>query len=85
MKPSIGRIVVYNTSEEERKTMKDSGQNVQERLPAIIVATWQNQGETASEDTAVNLKVFVDGIGEIWKTSCKQGTGPNQWMEPARV
>lgn len=65
--PTIGRIVLYHTTEEERKAMENSfkdrgySQNVAKVLPAIVVAVWGS--------TSINLKVFVDGYGELWKTS----------------
>lgn len=37
MKPTIGRIVVYNTDAADREVMKKTG-NEQKQLPAIIVA-----------------------------------------------
>lgn len=60
MKPTIGRVVIYHTTEQERNFNKLSG-NLQYELPAIIVAV--------HSDTCVNLKVFPDGVGDMWKTS----------------
>ena len=75
MKPTIGRIVIYKTTEAEQQTMEDStNQNVQKELPAIIVAVW-------SEST-VNLKVILDGAGELWKTSATKGESEGNWDFP---
>lgn len=75
MEPTIGRIVIYKTTKEEQKAMQDSGkQNVQEQLPAIIVAVWAN--------SVVNLKVVLDGVGELWKTSTPRGEGAGSWDFP---
>jgi hypothetical protein len=52
MKPSIGRIVIYNTNTEDREIFAVNG-NPSNKLPAIITAVWN--------DTQVNLQVFVDG------------------------
>ena len=62
MKPQIGTIVVYHTTKEEREDMRTSHTNIQEHLPAMVVAVW---GENCA-----NLKVFLDGSnGDLWKTS----------------
>ena len=63
--PSIGRIVNYNTTEDERKALKALNCNASKQLPAVIVGVW---GETP--ESACNLKVFVDGpANDLWKTS----------------
>lgn len=80
MKPTIGRIVTYNTTQGQRDQMKafsDAGvsQNVQLQLPAIIVAVWS--------ETCINVKVFVDGKGpDLWLTSINKGDGEGQWNWP---
>lgn len=81
MKPTIGRIVIYNTTYGEREAMQEasrltSGCNVQNKLPAIIVAVWS--------DTCVNLKVISDGHSrsDFWKTSASQGDQDGQWNWP---
>ena len=91
MIPALGLIVIYNTTEAERNEMeavnKAKGKqmcNIQQQLPALIVAVWNNEGEPATEGTVVNLQVMMDGHGCIWKTSVHQGNEPGQWMEPKR-
>lgn len=75
MKPTIGRIVIYNTTGLERSEMEQNPQcNVSEKLPAMITAVWS--------DDCVNLKVFLDGEGEIWKTSAQKGDDEDQWNWP---
>lgn len=75
MKPTIGRVVIYNTTEADRKKMTDSGTaNEQKQLPATIVAVW---GETT-----VNAKVELDGEGSLWKTSILQGDNEGNWNWP---
>lgn len=79
-KPTIGRIVIYNTTEKERLHMKSNSeagipQNSQLYLPAIIVAVWS--------DTCINIKVHIDGFGtDLWRTSVSQGDGEGQWNWP---
>lgn len=81
-KPSIGRIVIYKTTEAQRNEFKynlTSGtySNIQTELPAIIVAAWG--------PTTVNLQVFVDGhIKTMWVTSAIQGDTEGQWNWPKR-
>ena len=82
MKPTIGRTVVYKTTEADRNLMKAKGDtdgrcNVQQELPAVVVAVWSEE--------CVNLKVNLDGDGEIWKTSINQGDEEGHWSWPARV
>jgi hypothetical protein len=74
MKPSIGRIVIYNTTEDDRTKMKEAGCNKQEKLPAIIVSVWS--------ESCVNLRVLCDGNMDLWKTSSSQGDIPSNWNWP---
>lgn len=75
-KPTIGRIVNYKTTEQEREWMRNSGNsNVSEVLPAMVVAVWS--------DTCVNLKVFCDGnVPDMWKTSAPLGENEACWSWP---
>ena len=78
MKPTIGRIVIYNTTEADKAKMRAAGLNgtcnVQDILPAIIVAVWS--------DECVNLKVITDGILDLWVTSALKGDQPMNWNWP---
>lgn len=79
MEPTIGRIVIYKTTEAQQKAMQSApalnkGTNVSKELPAMIVAVWG--------PTVVNLKVFLDGHGDIWVTSATLGDDPGQWNWP---
>lgn len=74
MKPTIGRIVTYNTSAADREVMKQKLQNVQEKLPAVIVSVHGSE--------MVNLKVIMDGPGELWKTSVPPGESESCWQWP---
>lgn len=82
MKPTIGRIVVYNTTELDRNLMREVKANVQIQLPAIIVATFENSSYQNNES---DLKVLLDGVGELWGTSIPQGDGEGQWNFPVIV
>ena len=77
-KPSIGRIVIYNTTDDDRaQTGSFNNCNSCLQLPAIIVNVWN--------DTCVNLKVIVDGsIPDIWKTSVCQGKKEGFWDWPVK-
>lgn len=80
MKPTIGRVVIYKTTEAERATMKAApyfGQycNIQDELPATVVAVWS--------DTCLNLRVKLDGSGpDVWRASVNQGNEEGQWNWP---
>ena len=76
-KPTIGRIVHYNTTEADRKYFQVDRGNESKQLPAIVVAVWS--------DTTVNLKVIGDARSDLWKTSVTLGTGEGTWEWPARV
>lgn len=72
MKPTIGRIVCYHTTKEDRERMDRRDEcNVQEELPAMIVAVWNGN--------CVNLKVMLDGVGDLWITSSLQGDNEGEW------
>lgn len=67
--PTVGRIVNYNTTIEERKELGQNMSNESKTLPAIIVAVWGNL-----PTSPVNLKVMVDGHArDLWKTSLSVG------------
>lgn len=53
--PTVGRIVHYFPHSREFEGNDSSP------LPAVIVRVWS--------DTCVNLKVFTDGLNDVWKTS----------------
>lgn len=76
-KATIGRIVIYNTTTEDRKKMGEHPScNVVFELPAVIVNTW-------NEDIGlINAKVICDGDLELWKTSIKQGDLEGDWNFP---
>jgi hypothetical protein len=71
MKPTIGRIVIFNVPDYIKNGING---NKQDKLPAIIVAVWS--------ETTVNLKVITDGQNDIWTTSVSQGDNVNQWNWP---
>lgn len=72
-KPTIGRTVIYNTTERDRKMMEYFG-NAPAQLPATVVSVWS--------DTCVNLKVHCDGPQDMWKTSVSEGTEEYSWQWP---
>jgi len=78
MKPTIGRIVIYRTTDADKAMFRNIGCNVMEELPAVISGVWG--------PNVINVKVFVDGpVSDLWKTSINEGTLPGQWMWPPRV
>lgn len=81
MVPTLGRVVLYNTTEEQQKKMESNPNcNVQKQLPAIVVAVW---GDT--EESAINLNVQNDGEGSFWVTSATKGDNAGNWNWPPRV
>lgn len=76
-KPTIGRFVHYKPSEVERKRMKDANNcNESSLLPAVITAVWS--------DSCVNLKVLLDGEGDLWATSRSRGENEGNWDWPVK-
>jgi len=82
-KPTIGRIVHYHTTEDDRKYFASQSNvwhthNQAYTLPAIITAVWS--------DNCINIQIMVDGSGpNLWKTSVNQGVQPGMWTWPERV
>lgn len=76
-KPTIGRIVIYRTTEEDKINFRSTYDNVVDQLPAVIVNVWN--------DTLVNLKVLTDGKTDLWKTSISQGEYEGQWSWPVVI
>lgn len=76
MKPTIGRIVIYNTTESQQRLMELTPlSNTQKQLPAMVVAVWS--------DDCVNLKVITDGHTDpLWITSANKGDESGQWNWP---
>ena len=85
MKASIGRIVHYKTTKEDREIFMNqqvtgSGCNDQKILPAIVVSVHDEEG------TLVNLKVIVDGeLPTMWVTSVDRGIEEGNWDWPEKL
>lgn len=81
MKPTIGRIVIYKLTQQDRDALKALGSsnpnNGASEAPAIVVRVW---GESC-----VNLKVMCDGEHTLWKTSSILGELDGNWQWPPRV
>lgn len=88
MKPTIGRIVHYKLTAEDRQNLATlanisgrysntaSGYN-NEPVAAIITAVWS--------ETTINVQLIIDGhANTLWKTSINQGDGNGQWSWPPR-
>lgn len=74
MKLTIGRIVIYKTTESQRTEMElNPVCKVHEELPAMIVGI--------VDKNYVNLKVFCDGEHSLHVTA-KEGKGENEWKWP---
>lgn len=79
MEPTIGRVVIYIPTEEEKERMRalnraDGSCNVSNELPAIVVNVF--------DSTMVNLKVLLDGEGTLWATSRCEGNLEGHWHFP---
>lgn len=73
-KPTIGRIVIYRPTHDDKIKMTYIRCNVQDELPAIISAV--------NEDRTVNLKVLLDGKGDMHREAVKEGEEDGQWSWP---
>jgi len=81
MKPTIGRIVHYNTDDSDKAKMNaarqiNGGCNNASILPAVVVAVWS--------ESCINIRVIADGNLDLWKTSVNQGDQPGQWSWPVK-
>lgn len=74
MKPTIGKMVVYRTTQADREMMKRSEEkcNPQEKLPAIVTAV--------KDDETVNLRVICDGNLTMHKTDAMRGAKEGSWV-----
>lgn len=64
-KPSVGRIVLYTPSNNEKKALEALGNNPADKMPAVIVAV--------HTEHVVALKVMVNGNHpDLWKPSCQK-------------
>jgi hypothetical protein len=90
MVPSIGKIVKYKLNQSDadniNTTAKYEGKaansaSAGDVFPAMIVRTW---GDT--EESAVQLQVFIDGNFIFWATSVCEGEDERhfQWPQVAR-
>ncbi len=82
MTPTIGRIVNYKLTKDEKKRIQFGKKGVisndQPILPAVIVAVHGDQPESV-----VNLKVMVDGDApDLWVTSVGVGKKIGTWAWP---
>lgn len=89
MIPSVGRIVHYKFSEHDLGHVSDRASNLNtprqgDVYPMVILRAWAGP-DGATETTCVNGRVLLDGLHDLWKTSCAQGDGEGQWSEPPRV
>jgi len=77
MKVRVGMIVSYKTTEADQARMAEHRTvcNVKAELPAVVV----NVDEDVNGDEVVNLKVLLDGQGEIWVKDAAQGDEAGQW------
>jgi hypothetical protein len=67
----VGDIVIYHTNKEDKQLMRNAQANIQDHLPAIVVAVWS--------PTCLNLRVIGDGNYFAWKTSIANGTTESTW------
>jgi len=73
-KPTVGRIVLFEPASDDLEARSNSLVRG-EKLPAVIVRVW---------GTSVNLRIFNDGDGVLWRTSVSFGDGPRTWNWPPR-
>lgn len=68
----LGQTVVYYTTGEEKKLMRDGiSKNDREQLAAIVVGV--------NDDKTFNLLVFEDGIRQFHKTNVTEGIEEGQF------
>lgn len=76
MKPTIGRIVIYNIPEDGIRMFKLQGYHrIKNKVPAIIVSV--------NDDETVDLSMFVIGpTASFYGNDVKQGDGEGEWNWP---
>lgn len=76
---SIGRMVHYVPTEADNYQASGNKAGV---MAAVIVATWEEI--PAYVDSQVNLKLFTDGIVDLWRTSVpySEDKMPGTWHWP---
>lgn len=96
MIPSIGRIVHYTLSHTDIEIIRKRrnwalGEKsdhlgnpvvVGDIFPAMITRVWDSN---PTEESVVQLQVFLDGSDQVWASSVHQGTNEGQWAEPAKI
>lgn len=79
----IGRIVIYVCTEVDKQAQAGAG-NVVNVLPAMIVNDWP-ENTWYQDNGIVNLKVCLDGQGDLWRTSVphdQELKAPGTWHWP---
>ncbi|MEM8506218.1 MAG: hypothetical protein AAF717_00250 [Bacteroidota bacterium] len=72
-KLSIGRIVRYAPTEQEQLKITGMGCLAAKELPALVVET---------NGAKANLKVQLNGPGELFVKEVKEGKKPGTWQWP---
>jgi hypothetical protein len=80
-KPTLGRIVHYQVHESD-VALQSNGIKAGEFLAAVVTRIWNKDGDYAD---MVQLRVFVDGMQDGWKTSVHEGSTPGTWCWPPRA
>lgn len=87
MIPTIGRIVHYRLCEQDanqiNKRRADATANPVAQgdvYPLVITRVWG-----ATDGSAVNGQVLLDGTDSLWVTSVSEGDGERNWFVPPRV
>jgi hypothetical protein len=89
--PSIGRIVHYRLSEQDindvfvkHGQIRGSQPKVGDVCAAVVTGVFAAY-RSVDAPPALDLRVFVNGPGDLWVTEKLEGTEPAQWCWPPRV
>lgn len=80
--PTVGRIVHYRLSDQDINDVflmvgSRSDARADDVLPSVIIRT--------HEQGVVDLQVFLDAPGALYRTSVSHGDHQRQWSWPPRV
>lgn len=84
MEPTVGRLVHYRLSQHDVERLKAAGwtgntHRAGDVVPMLVVRPWHQEGAYEKGVSCMNGQAFLDGPGQLWITSAKEGENPGEW------